>query len=228
MMTRLTTKTAPSFGLLFDLDGTLVETDPLHELAWREVLDARGVELGTDGCLQRIRGRANSAIVASLLPGLDAAEALRVADDKEASFRQRARSLPPTPGVLELIRRARERGWGLAVVTNAPRQNAEHVLDMLGVREAFSVVVVPEDVVNPKPAPDAFVCALQRLGLSPDRALAFEDSPSGVRAAAAASLPVAGLLTGHSEDELRAAGAGIVAADFDALWPWIDAAAARS
>lgn len=222
------TKPAPPFGLLFDLDGTLAETDPLHELAWREVLEARGVDLGADGYFKRIRGRANPAIVASLLPGLDAAEALRVADDKEASFRQRATSLSPTRGLMELIERARALGWGLAVVTNAPRVNAEHVLDLLGVRNAFSVVIVPQDVESPKPAPDAFVLGAQRLGLPSGRALAFEDSPSGVRAAVAAAIPVAGLLTGHGADELRAAGADVVAADFDELWPWIEAAAART
>jgi phosphoglycolate phosphatase len=220
--------TRASFGLLFDLDGTLAHTDHIHERAWREVLAGYGVVLDSQDYLERIRGRANPAIVASLLPDLDAVEAERVARDKEASFRERARSLVPTHGVVELLDRAVSAGWGLAVVTNAPRKNAEHTLSVLGVREAFVVVVAADDVKRPKPAPDPFRRALQLLELAPEQALAFEDSPSGVRAATAAQLPVAGLLTGHARDELLEAGARIVAEDFAAevMLGWIEAAAA--
>jgi HAD superfamily hydrolase (TIGR01509 family) len=134
--------------------------------------------------------------------------------DKEQRFRRRARGLKPIPGLHELLNWAVSQRGKLAVVTNAPRANAEHILQDLGIASSFECLIAVEDVVHPKPAPEPYLLAVSRLGLMRDNCVAFEDSPSGVKSAVAAGLVVVGLLTGHSEQELRDAGARLIVDDF--------------
>lgn len=202
------------FGLLFDLDGTLAATDAVHERAWREVLMPHHVALDADGYERLIRGRTNDAIVAALLPKLSAPEQASVIARKEHSFRSQVNKLEPTPGTKELLQRAGREGWSLGVVTNAPEANAEHLLGILGLRDAFAVVISAEQVSRGKPDPEPYQRALQALGLTATEAVAFEDSPAGVQSAVAAKLRVAGILTGHTPRELLEAGAELVTPSF--------------
>ncbi|KGQ22895.2 HAD family hydrolase [Thermus filiformis] len=198
-------------ALLFDLDGTLADTDPLHLLAWQEVLRPYGLAVDPRFYRERISGRLNPEIVRDLL-GLEGKEAEELIEAKEALFRRLARDLRPTPGLPALLRFAEERGLAWGVVTNAPRENARHVLEALGLRPPL--LVLAEEVGRGKPDPLPYRVALERLGLPPEEALAFEDSPSGVRSAVGAGIPTVGLLTGHLEEDLRASGARVVVRDF--------------
>ncbi|GAB5603199.1 HAD family phosphatase [Thermus sp. FJN-A] len=198
-------------ALLFDLDGTLADTDPLHLLAWREVLRPYGLEVDPDFYRARISGRLNPEIVRDLL-GLEGAEAARLIEAKEARFRGLAQGLRPTPGLPELLQRVEERGLLWGVVTNAPKENAHHVLKALGLRPPL--LVLAEEVGRGKPDPLPYRVALSRLGVAPGEALAFEDSPSGVRSAVGAGIPTYALLTGHPREKLLEAGALGVMADF--------------
>ncbi len=202
------------WGLLFDLDGTLALTNDWHEVAWREVLEEQGVSLSQQGYATEISGRSNVEIVGRLLPHLPPQRAALVWEDKELRFRRRARGLKALPGLHELVTWAVSQRAKLAVVTNAPRANAEHILQDLGIGSTFECVIAVEDVVHPKPAPEPYLLAISRLGLTRDSCVAFEDSPSGVKSAVAAGLGVIGLLTGHSAAELRDAGASLVVDDF--------------
>jgi len=204
------------WGLLFDLDGTLALTNTLHETAWREVLSEYGVSLSSERYATEISGRSNQEIVARLLPELDHERAKSVWERKELRFRERATGLTTLAGLRELVAWGREHSARLGVVTNAPRANAEHMLRDLGMTDVFECVVAVEDVVNPKPDPEPYAAAMKYLQLTPKQCVAFEDSPSGIRSAVAADVEVVGLLTGHSEEELRAAGASAVYRDFTA------------
>ncbi|RTH05489.1 HAD family hydrolase [Thermus scotoductus] len=198
-------------ALLFDLDGTLADTDPLHLLAWREVLAPYGLEVNEDFYRKRISGRLNPEIVKDLL-GLEGEEARRLIEAKEARFRELALNLKPIPGLEELLEKARARGLTWGVVTNAPRENARHVLKALGLNPPL--LVLAEEVGRGKPDPLPYRVALRHLGLTPREALAFEDSPSGVRSAVGAGIPTYALLTGHKEEALLEAGAWGVLQDF--------------
>lgn len=114
-------------AVLFDLDGTLADTDPLHLLAWREVLAPYGLKVDPAFYRERISGRLNPEIVRDLL-GLEGKEAERLIAAKEARFRALAQGLRPTPGLPEFLERIREKGLLWGVVTNAPKENARHVL----------------------------------------------------------------------------------------------------
>jgi beta-phosphoglucomutase-like phosphatase (HAD superfamily) len=186
-------------ALLFDLDGTLADTDPLHLLAWREALRPYGLEVDLGFYRKRISGRLNPEIVQDLL-SLEGEEARRLIEAKEARFRDLAKDLKPTPGLLELLDLIQKKGLRWGVVTNAPKENARHVLGALGLHPPL--LVLAEEV------------ALKRLGVAPEEALAFEDSPSGVKSAVGAGLPTYALLTGHPQEALLAAGARGVLRDF--------------
>lgn len=202
------------WGLLFDLDGTLALTNGWHEVAWREVLEEHGVSLSAEGYATEISGRSNAEIVGRLLPHLHGSAAAAVWDDKEKRFRRGATRLRTLAGLRELVSWAVTQRARLGIVTNAPRANAEHILSDLGVAPAFECVIAVEDVVNPKPHAEPYMLAAQRLGLSPVQCVAFEDSPSGVKSGVAAGMQVIAVRTGHTADELIAAGAAIVVDDF--------------
>jgi HAD superfamily hydrolase (TIGR01509 family) len=194
-------------ALLFDLDGTLCDTDPLHHRTWRDLLVPHGIAVDDDLYRRKFSGRLNPDIVAELLPQLDRPANLALCDRKEALFREMTPRLDPLPGVTALIREARASGLGVALVTNAPRVNADHMLAALGLTDAWDEVVVAEEVGIGKPDPAPYRAALARLGIPAGAAIAFEDSASGVRAAAGAGIFTVGLTTSHAAADLAAAGA---------------------
>ncbi|MEX2501867.1 MAG: HAD-IA family hydrolase [Trueperaceae bacterium] len=206
--------TFPLRALLFDLDGTLAHTDDLHFLAFRRALAQHGVDLDEAGYQERVWGRHNPVIAADLLPHLPAAERAAFSDAKEAAFRAATDGLAPMPGAPTFVRAARRAGLATALVTNAPRANAEHLLRAVGLSDAFNVVVIGDEAAAAKPDPAPYRDALQRLTVTAEEALAFEDSPSGIRSAAGAGVAVVGIASTQAEHDLLAAGASWAARDF--------------
>lgn len=209
-------------ALLFDLDGTMLVTDPIHEAVFREVLAARGVTPAPDFYGRFVHGRSNLDIFADLLP--DEPDPKALDEEKEAMFRARLPNpYPAMPGLAALIARAKDAGWRLAVVTNAMHKNAEAMLGAIGMDTAFDTVVAAGDTGRPKPFPDPYLEAMRRLDVRPGRALAFEDSSAGLRAAAASGATPLAIRSGLDDATLRAAGAVATLADFNdpALTPYL-------
>lgn len=207
--------------LAFDLDGTLVHSDPLHFVAWKAMLAVHGVEVDEVAYARNVSGRHNPDIVADLLPHLGEREASRFAEEKEARFRHLAgAALRPLPGVHGMLAAARAAGIPVAVVTNAPRDNAWFMLRALGLHESFDAVGLGEEAAAPKPDPAPYAEMAVRFGVDPATALAFEDSPSGVASAVGAGFPVVGLATTQRAEVLLQAGASWVVSDYDdpRLW----------
>jgi len=207
-------------ALLFDLDGTLLDTDPLHQAIWCEMLAPYGIVVDDALYRQRFSGRLNPQILAELLPALPADEALALAEAKEARFRERAGELRPLAGLGALLDWSDSVGLKRALVSNAPRANAEFMLQVLGVAERFPLVVLGEELPRAKPDPLPYRTALDRLGARAAHSLAFEDSPSGIRSATGAGLSTVALATTQSEETLKALGATLVIADFEAPALW--------
>jgi beta-phosphoglucomutase len=201
-------------GLLFDLDGTLVHTDPVHFRAFNAMLATQGQSIDLDGYLTHIIGRSNPAIMAGLFPDLPVSEHRRLADLKEATFRSLALDLRPLRGLVALLDAADAADLPWGVVTNAPRANAEHLLAALGLRERTRVLVIGEELSRAKPDPLPYQTGLALIGADAVSSVAFEDSASGVRSAAAAGLAVAGLTTSLPAGTLMEAGASLCASDF--------------
>lgn len=201
--------------LLFDMDGTIVETDHLHFQAMRSVFMPHGVDLDWETYRTRVIGVANAATAATFLPGLAPAEGAAVLDAKEAAYRELVTELEAASGLLPLLDWADREGIPCAVVTNAPRANAELVLNALQLTDRFRCLVIGDELANAKPHPLPYLTAIERLGGDPARSVAFEDSPAGARAAFAAGVGVVGLLTSVEPDTLQGAGAEVVARDFN-------------
>lgn len=201
-------------ALLFDLDGTLVDTDHLHLEAFNHVFGRFGGTMDRAEYTQRVMGKANVAIAAALVPDMPIAEAAHLLDEKERIYRALVRDLTPIDGLVDLLDWAAGQGLPLGVVTNAPRANADLVLDALKLRGRFQEVVIADELAEMKPHPLPYLTALERLRAKAAHSVVFEDSPSGITAGTRAGMPVFGLMTSMSEAALIAAGAALAIADY--------------
>ncbi|MFB2894052.1 HAD family hydrolase [Aerosakkonemataceae cyanobacterium BLCC-F50] len=208
-------------AILFDLDGTLVNTDPLHFQAWQEMLLNHGIEMDEAFYQSRISGRLNPVIIQDILPHLTLEEGEKFAEDKEARFRDLAPLLKPLAGVEKILAWTKEQGLKTGLVTNAPRKNVDFMLATLELAEIFDTVfVAEEDVTEGKPDPAIYKLALERFNITPDLALAFEDSPSGIRSAVGAGIRTIGIASTHDPQKLYDLGAFKVIPDFTDLSLW--------
>lgn len=201
-------------ALLFDLDGTLADTNYMHFSTWVETLKPYGIEVTWDFYRDKISGRTTPEVSEDLLPDLAPEEARKVGESKEASFRERTGELVPLPGLLQFVDEARGRGMDAALVTNAPKENVFTMLDALGLVDAFEPTIVAEDVGVGKPDPAPYNAALEALGVRADEAVAFEDSPSGIASSVAAGIPTVGIASTHDPEDLQELGVDLVAQDF--------------
>lgn len=201
-------------SLLFDLDGTIVETDHLHFEAFKSVFTPYGVEIDWDVYTVRVLGKNNPEIAADFLPHVPTGEHPGIMERKEAAYRERLHAIETASGLIGLLDWADAEGIPCAVVTNAPRLNADAVLAMLDLRHRFKVLVIGPELRQAKPHPLPYLTALDALGGEASRSVGFEDSRSGIAAAAAAGLGVVGLTSSLDAPALAAAGAHVAARDF--------------
>jgi HAD superfamily hydrolase (TIGR01509 family) len=201
-------------ALLFDLDGTLAETDSLHLPTWIDALEPYGVEVDEEFYRENVSGRDTSEIVRDLLPELSDEEKRSIGDAKEASFRERASALEPLPGLVDFVELGRERGMKLVLVTNAPGENVQAILLALELRDLFDGVVLADEVEAAKPDPAPYKAALKKIGVQAEEALAFEDSVSGISSSVAAGIPTVGITSSQDPERLLGAGAFTTAEDF--------------
>ncbi len=203
---------------LFDLDGTLVDSERVHRAAWRSFFDSRGWEVSEQTYVDHFLGRRG----ADTFRGLDGPWTGHDPDVllSEVLGHLSEIELQPLPvrGAVALVRALHAQGIPVAVVTSAVRAWVGTSLAVLGVADLVTTVVGAEDVRAGKPNPEGYLEACRRLGVAPSQVTAFEDSTSGVSAAVAAGIsPVIGVLTTTSGDALRSAGATHLIDDFAAV-----------
>jgi HAD superfamily hydrolase (TIGR01509 family) len=201
-------------ALLFDLDGTLVDTDALHLTSFQKVFAGHGISLTKAEYVEKIMGSSNGLIGEAFLPHLSPQEREDILDAKEAAFREMLGELKPVAGVTDLLDHADAEGIPCAIVTNAPRANAEVVLKALGLDGRLPLQIIGGELARAKPDPLPYLTGLERTGADAAHSVAFEDSLSGLRAAIGAGLSVVGMTTTLSAATLERAGATLAAADF--------------
>jgi len=191
-------------AVLWDLDGTLVDSEEYHWRAWKETMDRAGVAI-TYKDFQLSFGQRNDAILAKWL-GENAADGKieQIGNDKEELYRQMVRheGLLPLPGAAAWVERLHHEGWRQAIASSAPRSNVETVLDALHMRPWFQAAVSAEDVREGKPAPDVFLTAAARLGAEPHDCVVVEDARAGIAAAQRAGMR--SIAVGRNASELGA------------------------
>lgn len=210
-------------AILFDLDGTLADTDSIHFAVWQDILVRFELDIDRAFYRQRISGRTNSKIIKDIIPQLSLEDAWKLATEKEETYRRIANSLLPTPGLDRLIRLIENEPLKKAVVTNAPEDNAIYMLKTLRLTSTFPTVIMAKDAPPGKPNPAPYELALSRLGVASKNAIAFEDSAAGIRSAVGAGIYTIGITSSHPPEYLIDAGASMTIKDFndEELWQFI-------
>ncbi len=205
----------PGAALLFDIDGTLVESDPLHLQAFNSVFGPRGHHFDHARFSLELQGMANEAIAARFLPDEPRERQLEIMMGKEAAFRDLAAAgVEPVAGLSALLDWADANGVPMAAVTNAPRPNAELLLGSIGVTHRFRAIVIGDELAHGKPHPLPYLEGLRLLGADPAHCVAFEDSRTGVASATGAGIATIGMMTGLGEAALLGAGASLAVRDY--------------
>lgn len=189
-------------GVLWDLDGTLVDSADFHWISWRDTMAAEGLPVTYEQFLESF-GQKNAGILARWL-GPDASpERIRaIGDAKEAAYRRlaRERGLTALPGATQWLARLHTRGWRQAIASSAPRENVGVMLEVLGVSRYFEAIVGAEDVTHGKPDPQVFLAAAASLALPSARCVVVEDAAVGIEAARRAGIRTIGVSRGEPLD----------------------------
>jgi HAD superfamily hydrolase (TIGR01509 family) len=203
-------------ALLFDIDGTLTDTDALHLEAFNEVLGPHGHVFDHARFSNELQGFSNASIAERFLASEPVERQAAILGEKEKTFRTLvAGPIQPLPGLLELLALADRANVPMVAVTNAPRLNAEMLLAGLGIAERFKVLVIGDELAQGKPHPMPYLEGLRAVGAAPETSVAFEDSRSGVRSASSAGIATIGIRTSLSHADMVAAGAAMTAKAFD-------------
>ena len=206
-------------AILFDIDGTLVDSNEQHVTAWEEAF--RGV--GTTFDPQRIHdqiGKGSDNLVPALLPESDEAEQEGLGDAHGEVFKSKVlNDIKPFAGARDLLLRVHEAGQKVVLASSASGEELEHYLDLLDVREIVSASTSADDVEHTKPAPDIFAAALTKVApVKAENAVVVGDTPYDIEAAARCGIIAIGLRSGKFSDEsLREAGAIAIYDDVAAL-----------
>lgn len=192
----------PGLGVIFDVDGVLVDSAEAHFRSWKLLAEECGGFVTRDQFASTF-GRQNRDIVPILFGDVNNSRLQALAGRKEEIYRDLIRQHPPiVEGASSLVHALHENGVHLAIGSSAPRKNIQLVLAAMGVADCISVIVSGDDVSRGKPDPQVFALAAERLGLPPGRCVVIEDAPVGIQAARAAGARTVAVLLYHSADSL--------------------------
>ncbi|MEM9919329.1 MAG: HAD family phosphatase [Bacteroidota bacterium] len=204
-----------AFGILFDMDGVLVDTNPTHNEALIRLFDRYQIPYDQDALNRRAHGRPNSEWIPDFMGVTTQAEIQQIADEKESLFRELYKGrLKALNGLLPLLDLLQLYDIKMAVATSAPIENANFILDGLSLRAYFQAVLHAGDVTLGKPHPQIYQKAAAALGLAAKDCIVIEDSIVGVQSGLAAGAKVIGVTTTHSAAELKAQGTSMIIKDF--------------
>lgn len=177
-------------AVLWDLDGTIVDSEEYHWRAWRDAMAAEGAPITREQFLETFGWRNDAIIPRWLGNGATPERVERIGDAKEANYRSlvRQNGIEPLPGADDWVRRLNAEGWVQAIASSAPGLNIQVVLEVLGLAGCFQAIVSAEDVHRGKPDPEVFLLAASRLGVPPERSIVVEDARAGVEAARRAGM----------------------------------------
>lgn len=184
-------------GLIFDCDGTLVDSMPPHYKAWIDVLNRHGLVMSEDR-YYAMGGWPTVTVAETLIKetgkDLDPAQ---IRDEKESAFEQFIHHVQPIEPIVQIVKE-----WygqiPMAVATGGIRRICEKTLELCDLRQYFEVIVTADDVARPKPAPDVYLRAAELLGVDPTKCRAYEDADPGVVSAKAAGMDVIDVREFHS------------------------------
>jgi beta-phosphoglucomutase-like phosphatase (HAD superfamily) len=199
-MTRPITK-----ALIFDMDGTMVDSMPHHATTWLVFAKKHNVNLNVDEMMRRTTGRTGLECVRLLLdqPDLDEGQAWSMVHEKEALYREMFEPIfKEVAGFKQFAAQARERGLKIGVGTAGDIHNVEFVLKNLQMHAQPDAIARGDEGLSGKPTPAIFLEAAKRMNTSPNKCIVFEDAPFGIEAARRAGMRAVAICTGHTAEEL--------------------------
>ena len=188
--------TAPD-AVLWDLDGTLVDSGDYHWRSWRDTMRGEGVELTYQQFLDSF-GQKNDRILTTWMGAAATEDVIRrIGDAKEALYREFAvaEGLAALPGAAAWVERLHAAGWKQAIASSAPKENVRVMLDVLKLDHYFDAIVSAEDVTAGKPDPQVFLAAAAKLDTPPASCVVVEDAAAGIEAARRAGMKCIGVST---------------------------------
>lgn len=206
-------------AVLFDIDGTLVDSNDLHVAAWLEAFAQHGDSFDAQTVHDQI-GKGADNLVPALIPGISETEQKKLDEAHGKSFKGKfLAQVKAFPKARELLRHVSAAGQKIVFASSASQEELEHYLGMLEAKDIVSATTSADDVERTKPAPDIFATALKKVApLTPAEVMVVGDTPYDVRAAAKCGIAAIGMRSGKFADEaLRAAGAVALYDDVAAL-----------
>lgn len=209
-------------AIIFDMDGVVIDSEPLHEQAQRIIFSQYGLEV-PEAAFASFKGKTEVDVFTQIADEyatepIDVHLLVRL---KEQAYTALLQDIALFPDVAPFIRQAHDR-YPLALTTSSVRAHQTFVFDKFTLDDYFDVVVTAEDIHRPKPDPEPYEVTVRRLGLTPEVCLVIEDSLNGVRSARGAGCTVAGLTTSFAADDLQRAGAHLTIDSFTELAAHLD------
>lgn len=191
-----------SFAVIFDMDGVMIDSNPVHKIALKQFCNAHGHDLTEDQLRDKIYGRTNKDWIPNLFPGIDQQTLQRYGDEKEALFRDLYKDIKPLDGLISFLDLLDQNNIVRAIGTSAPRANVDFTLTKTATQKYFKTILDETFVSKGKPDPEIYTKCAAALGYAPENCIVFEDSISGVLAGKAAGCKVVGVTTTHTAHEL--------------------------
>lgn len=201
-------------GVIFDLDGVLVNSHPIHLRAWKRLFDSMGLPFGDNGLNFILEGRKREEILQHFLGDLTEQQMRHYGQQKESFFAEECKDIETIPGVREFLQALADASIPMAVASCGSCRRVNHLLEQLELRRYFRAVVTGDDVKDGKPDPAIFRLAARLYGVQPEHSVCLEDSVSGVTAARAAGMKCLGIAEETRAQALLEAGANKVVPDF--------------
>ena len=201
-------------GVIFDMDGVLVDSHPLHMRTWKQFLLSVGKSVSDQDLEFVLEGRKQRDILRHFLGELTEEQVRLYGEHKDKFYQEESAAIEAMPGVREFIEQLDRESIPMAVASCGRARRVTHILDILLLRKHFQVVVTGDDVQEGKPDPTIFNLTARRLNLDAESVLVVEDSVSGVRAAKAAGMKCLGITLPFRAQELIRAGVDRVLSSF--------------
>lgn len=209
------------YGLIFDMDGVVIDSNPYHKIAWEMFLKGKGIPWDEQLFDNVMSGRTGPTSMRILfgddLPREKLNLYLDEVDGNYQNILRQSEDIKAIAGLYPFLDSIRVNGHRLALATSAPKLNIELGLEKLMLEGVFEVVVGKVDVTHGKPHPEVYLTTVERLGLPLEHCIVFEDSKAGIESALGAGLPVVGIASSHSKEVLLKEGVSLAVDDFTHL-----------
>jgi beta-phosphoglucomutase len=200
----MTKEQRPDWGVIFDVDGTMVNNAEFHQAAWIQLGNRYNKSITPEFYQKHIHAHSNDSIVRTLFGDITNEMITKISSEKEIIYRQSFRPvIKEICGLTDLLKALNTKVIPCAAASNSPKGNVDMVLDELDIRKYFRVIIDNDQVNRGKPDPEILFTAAAELGLAPQKCIVFEDSLSGFEAARRAEMPCIAITAGADKENLN-------------------------